>query len=515
MATARLRARIEGQEQSSQMAEIEYCTLVPFIVHFRRITSEDEDKYKGGFGFDWMRDDFKEICTHHRLLEKEYEVADFKYNGQDNKYFIPWLSVPANYSSKLDQKVKLQLEIEFDDKWKKSEIEFECPQGITLKPSKLDLKKGMVPPRITINCSSTHNGGAIIVKTVASKKEPTSEIVGKMNVVPNKEHPLKVRIVSLIRKGCESADRQKIADKINDVTNHITDCFLKQALITPSVEKAKEELIIDDAKWQEDKHVGKRIDNPALSKEDKNMMIKNGKEDKFEEEYNNAIVLYRSTPIYSAYREQFKDSFEGIIIILSDFTHFKGAEGEGAFNPTYRNEIIIYNISKYSDSNIDMVTVSHEIGHVLGLAHIFETNLNEESRDTARNNIDKLEKTIDENNRLILEYEEKQVKYDNLAIESRKKRDYVKEKECLMLKEEYKKAIEDSHKDIDYCKERVAINQKYIDSYDYLNSLPYYGFKKYSTDNIMDYNRMGGSSLICFFRWQWDRMRDKIKTYHS
>ena len=42
-----------------------------FLIHFRR-----PETYDGEFGFDWMRDNYKEICSDYEKLKKEYYDAE-------------------------------------------------------------------------------------------------------------------------------------------------------------------------------------------------------------------------------------------------------------------------------------------------------------------------------------------------------------------------------------------------------------------------------------------------------
>jgi len=73
-------ATLLTSDQEEQEEEID----LKFIAKLERL-----DGYKGEFGFDWMRDDYKTICEDYEKLKKEYTPT--KIHGKD--YFVPWLSL--------------------------------------------------------------------------------------------------------------------------------------------------------------------------------------------------------------------------------------------------------------------------------------------------------------------------------------------------------------------------------------------------------------------------------------
>jgi len=86
-----------------------------FVVHFRRIPEKDKDnkenkdKYNGEFGFDWLREEYKNSCLSYYDLKNEYDVETI---NEDKEYFIPWLAMFKDHKSICHADVKLQLETE-------------------------------------------------------------------------------------------------------------------------------------------------------------------------------------------------------------------------------------------------------------------------------------------------------------------------------------------------------------------------------------------------------------------
>ncbi len=75
-----------SEQQPYQSAENEEETRddFKFIATLRR-----KENYKGEFGFDWMRGNYKDICENYEELKKEYEQITI----HNKEYFVPWLSI--------------------------------------------------------------------------------------------------------------------------------------------------------------------------------------------------------------------------------------------------------------------------------------------------------------------------------------------------------------------------------------------------------------------------------------
>ena len=78
---------------------------INFLVHFEI----DENNYDGSFGFDWMRDEYKNSCDNYEELKKEYIPIGNNnvWTPNNEEYFVPWISVIPNKTIQLKLKIKL------------------------------------------------------------------------------------------------------------------------------------------------------------------------------------------------------------------------------------------------------------------------------------------------------------------------------------------------------------------------------------------------------------------------
>lgn len=220
-------AYYENPNGSKPTAELNIAPNI--FVHFRRC-----DDYDGGFGFDLMRDEWEEVsyepvCREKEALKKQYKQM---YESLEKPYYIPWLSMFPNHESRIGAKVRLQLKVEINSKWEKSKVKFDCPPGIRISPAEIKLttkdtidqnakgkKEGIYRSSIVeVLCDSPHAGGEVIVKTVTDKNNPVEKEVGRLNLHCNdKEYPLKIRLVKIIREEHLEMDKKYIEDRIPSI----------------------------------------------------------------------------------------------------------------------------------------------------------------------------------------------------------------------------------------------------------------------------------------------------------
>lgn len=580
-------AYYENPDGSKPTAELNIAPNI--FVHFRRC-----DDYDGGFGFDWMRDeyiyttkDLKEnldtdeweevsrppVCQMKGELKKQYKQM---YESLKKPYYIPWLSMFPNHENRTGEKVRLQLKVEImDPKWKKSKVKFDCPPGIRISPAEIELTiKDIIDQNakgrkediyrsttVEILCDSPHAGGEVIIKTITDKNNPVEKEVGKLTLFRNdKEYPLKIRIVKFIRKGYKEIDKRLFDEQTSDIVKYIKSKSLQQAMIVPEVEVVKE-ITIDEQQWKakgslveiddpEDyAKTGKKVlaiagnRNNAFVRKYRDVFEYEEEEVKCEEyEEHEEFKAARKDDKYEGYgyvyengeaengikKQKKRTPYIGIVVLLTNiYSESFEIGGIGSFHPTQDNECLITRagFTKNLFQGPYFSSISHEIGHALGLHHTFEDYF-------VKNDLT----DVDNENR------EKRTKQyiEKLPVSITALKQYIKEKnEYIKMKERYikfgnienAKACEENIKNrneaikaecqlIIYAKEYIPRNTDIIESYyhfkNMLNMNYYFAFNEGYTDNFMDYtkNFQKHSLFNSFFCWQWIIMQ-KDMIYHQ
>ncbi|GIM57743.1 hypothetical protein CAPN006_21350 [Capnocytophaga canimorsus] len=196
-----------GQKVSAELKEIER----KYLIHFRR-----PDNYEGEFGFDWMRDNYKEICNDYEALKKEYYDAEKKekveIEGQE--YFVPWLSMFPNQKG-----VKLNLEVEKIDDYQVRDddyIELPAKAGVSFNPDTFKVSEINQNTMVEVICETPLISDTTI--EVLSKNDKC--IVGKLNVFKNAtSYKLNVRFVEVKFKGSIQHNSDGIENKLDFSSN--------------------------------------------------------------------------------------------------------------------------------------------------------------------------------------------------------------------------------------------------------------------------------------------------------
>ncbi|MFB9057623.1 type VI secretion system tube protein TssD [Mariniflexile ostreae] len=164
-----------------QPMEQEQGVDLKFIAKFERIDST----YRGGFGFDWMRDSYTSICQDYENLKQVYTPTSI--HGEE--YFVPWLSMFPNQAG-----VMLKLTIkEKEGTVKDSDIiKLPSKNGIKFVPNEIKVSEAN-GKEITIFCES-----ALSNDTAINLIDKDDKIVGKLNLLKNDENlTLKVKLVKV------------------------------------------------------------------------------------------------------------------------------------------------------------------------------------------------------------------------------------------------------------------------------------------------------------------------------
>jgi len=491
----------DPNRKDEEAGGLSVSTDLNFVLHFRPC-----DTFDGEFGFDWMREKYIYVTTkksidietgedvdvpvdpicldgYQEKLKSQYKVGAF--DGLEKPYFIPWLSMFSNHKEKTGNDVELKLEVhQINKKWKQSKVTFECPEGITVEPPVLDIKKNK-DLSIKIQCKCIHEGGYIKAKTICDKNNPIEQCVGILNLFPNKEFPLKIKWVPLLRKEYLEEDRSFIKQKKDAIDKYLKSSSLQQAMIMPTI-VMEEELIINELQWARE---GK---------------IKNGK-------------IQSDNDLLSEYKKTFElkeeNEFRGVVTIICNTSHEdENKYGAGVYNPTWGNSCIVYKrgltrIAK--DGSNSYNTFAHEIGHVLGLDHTFE-------------------RKILENEGLYNDYKEKLSAHESLldGMQQEVNGEMVSDEEYWTIEEAKYRRIGDIN-NANLCKlyieqavtsrekieNNIGIYKPFIESYERLLSNFHILFKEGMTDNIMDYCL--NDKPIVFFKWQWGIMQKEILDIHS
>lgn len=500
-------------------------TLLPdLLVHFERSVF-----YDGGFGFDWLRDEYiyetkKEtydiytdkpkiepispLCWGDNVEKLKASYERMNYNStlvesEKKEYYVPYLSMFPNHEQKTGNKVEIVLNIDvLNKKWKQVDVEFICPEGIRVEPDAMQITKKEIEkfqrghkekpkekekgPKVEIICDKElENDCKIEVKVIGE----SGICVGQLIVAKNKEIPLNIRLVQLVRKQYRAADEQYFADRMQDIVSYLEKKSLQQALIVPKI--TTHSIEIDDT----DRSI---VD---INKSGAPYLV------------DDADEIIKET-----YRRQYdeKDDFKGVIVFLYSILSEGGEAGSGIYNPTQSDTCQIFKIGLEPSAPYQKYysSVAHEIAHVLGLDHTFERRLdipNEKDKKTAHERYEKYKKDLPVQQKDFADSSlDEEKRWNDEAANYNRKGDSENAEKCRNNAAIIKSNREIAEKQINYY-------QKYIESYESLNANFHILFPIGRTDNIMDYhkNQSEHAFFSSFFRWQWSIMQNEIKRFHS
>ncbi len=318
------------------------------IVHFRR-----PDDYDGEFGFDWMRDDYKDICSNFDELGRDYE--SMKIYGKP--YYVPWLAIfPDDHNDHKQQSekgIRLKLEIESlnnseDNIGTKIGLSTSSP-FLLVNPTEIDSQKSS--HIIEIRCTEKIADDKIFIE---ARDLASQNLVGKLNILRNDSiYRFTLFLIRLLddpdkaeneeeKSAIERANECYLGhindDWINSVADRVNNFGLNQALIKCDV--VFKDIKIDSKDW---------IKNGYLT-EDKRI-------------------------IETSFREAIKPLCEnnGVSVFLCGFLSkgFSSGAAWAGTKPTTLNYVICPQYIDSDGSSYAKRILLHEIGHVLGLGHTF------------------------------------------------------------------------------------------------------------------------------------------------
>ncbi len=433
----------ESQEEEQEVG-------LKFIVRLERL-----DSYKGEFGFDWMRDDYKTICEDYEKLKKEYTPTKI----YEQEYFVPWLSMFPN-----QQKVKLKLAItEIEGSAKDTDIiKLPSKSGIKFEPNEIKVSEAN-GKEITVICETPLNSNVVI-----SLLHKDDEEVGKLNVFKNANHEqlqFNITPVRILRSISPQSDKDTIenmidhsqgfGDKSKDINSDLQNLqeylnmqSLNQALLKCSIGKVYD-IIIDEDKWIADDLI---IDEGCA--------FKGSLLDKFEEEFK------------KQHPKEFKN--KGITVFLSPIENIGNDGKEGAGGYGNLGDIDSKNLAIFETNLWNKESFAHEIAHVAGLEHSFKEKDDEYNNPSILDNHNTYIKQVDD--------------YLNYMINNGSS----------------KKEIADfwNSKKEDYSYVRSKLNIYYRNLHK---------FKQGKTDNFMDYYNTKKS----FWKFQWKALQDDIIKFYK
>ena len=407
--------------------------------------------YKGEFGFDWMRYDYKNICDDYEKLKKEYTPI----NVHGNEYFVPWVSMFPN-----QQDVELELWIEPIDDFQDSSILTEediiklpAQKGIRFEPNEIVIKDTKDKDVfVKVFCDQP-----IEKDTFIAFKDKNNKTIGGVNFLANANHEqLKFEItpVRVLRSVSKESDAEAIENKIDqgfgdtnkdlagdlqNLEDYLNTQSLNQALLQCKIGEVYD-IIIDEQEWIDD-----------------GLIIEEG-------------CIFKDVEILDKFSKVFKEKYplqakkRGLIVFLSPMKKDE-AGGEGEISEIDAKRLVVYLSNLHKKD-----TFSHEISHVLGLTHSFE------KRET--------EDIIFKHNKYIKEVDD----YFNSLITRKFSKEELA-KEWSVYKKDYKEI------------------RSYLNTF-YRNP---HVFKKEQTENIMDYS----SNRKTFWKFQWKAMQDDITKFYN
>lgn len=316
------------------------------IVHFRR-----PDDYDGEFGFDWMRDDYRDICSNFDELEKDYE--SMKIYGKT--YYVPWLSIfPDDHKQQSEKGIRLKLEVESlnnseDNIGTKIGLSTSSP-SLLVNPTEIDSQESS--HIIEIRCTEKIADDKIFIE---ARDLASQNLVGKLNILRNDSRYhftlFLIRLLDDPDKAENEEEKSKIEraneiclgdvndDWVNSVADRVNNFGVNQALIKCDV--VFKDIKIDSKDW---------IKKGYLT-EDKRI-------------------------INSSFHEAIKPLCEdkGVFAFLCGFLtkDFSSGAAWAGTEPTTSNYIVCPQYIYSDGADYAKRILLHEIGHVLGLRHTFD-----------------------------------------------------------------------------------------------------------------------------------------------
>lgn len=551
--------KADGHNENFEKAETELQFIAEFLV--------DKDKYKGEFGFDWTEwDDKGELMaiqnTSANSLEYVYDDKKDEYipatgdtrtlglqklrSGYDYSklynypYIAPYLSLLPNQEAKLKMRIRYLTKDAQPDP-KKDYLTFdanECYEitvnGQTNEGIKYTPKADQELIDITIKCKKAGPAQFLIVKDETGT--PIKGVIGKIKAVDNtKMYQLPIRIVCVVKDNPNKETEVKNLLKEfegADIEKYLNTQSLNQALIKCTIEKDPKYYIA----FKEDEWDGKYYNKTGNYfttyeyEEEKNGVKKKKSENipnKFLSDYEKLFESTNGT------------AFRGAIMFITKIDNNpKQTVGVSQTDPADFRAIVVF-----GDGLKDKTTYAHEIGHLLGLKHIFLADTEkvdlEQIKDVKKKNKEAIAKNLEARfkNEAAIRKNEEYITNNEKLIKDNKKR--IKENEKYLSDPNNaviaKKNIDTLKKNNEKIEAKSKINrdsittcEQNIKAIDDANNLmnkrivegdialarfkaDSFRFKQSDTGNIMDY----GVDRTVFTYQQSTRMKSDVVAYYG
>ncbi len=521
--------------------------LIP-IIAFIKLKEKKVDKFDGSFGFDWLEYNVEQKKYTHvqgtpiSSLEKYFDAESGKFitnlseeqkiekikldyeqlvEVKDMDYRMPYLSMKAGQTIKLTLDIQVLPYKKEEQDRESNALTIKAPENYELqvKDSLEGIKKDK-KVTLAIHCKQASSTGTLIIK------DKDEKVIGGLVMVDNTQTTtIHIRMVALLEKPSDAKDADSYARlmlstiDVGKLEKYLNENSLNQANIQAVIEKENNKLPLyylnfdaTAAEWKD-----------YMQKEDGTMKFK----DKVDIEDTLITQLeqqYRKK--YAAAEQQ--QAFNGVLLFvtkeekLSRYT----TGGESKPIPVDYNNIIIF-----GNRLTDNYAYAHELGHLLGLHHVFSKGKEEEEEceglysDYRKNKAlyekvikntrakyydetkvtpedkEKMEDLEKELNSTITKINDKNTAPNELEALKKKVSNISNVRDELRIKYVDDKDIDQQRdKDaIEGCRKQLAIIQEVLQ----ICTINKYKFTQGGTYNIMDYDDNNSKTKCLFNHIQW------------
>lgn len=451
-----------------------------YIVHFQRLSD-----YDGEFGFDWMRKEYlptteggQGVCVEGLdELKKIYTPFKIDLNHKDTgkpygNYYVPWLTMFPNHKEKIGKEVRLLVTIaqeyisaEFYTNTEEEFFSFEASIPVLrVEPPKISADEAINGVKIIVYCDVPLQQDAFI-EVKSSKKA----LVGKLNVMRNAHHKDLTMNIYVIKSYL--TDNPTYGKEIVDTK--LTELGGLQVIEDYLNKKSLNQALIQVKLIEIDPTTGKPFDWGFR----KISLVNASTEEKYKDMFDSSAMKVETGKYMNYINDRFEKMFppltkkKNILLYISSLESIS-AGGAAYMLPLNNKHCIIFrnNIKHLS-------SYSHEIGHTLGLAHLFSEepiSIEEQISDVESKKVNRVQ--------------EKRNWFRDKASQ------YVNNPR---LREEHTRIFDEG---ITYYEEKLEIlrNNKYI-------------FIKEQTENVMDYDL---NNQKTFTKWQIKIMQAEVRRYY-